>query len=71
LGRCLDDRPAPVAADISAAEVAARVAAYDALAVAVTDSAGRLVGAVTVDDVLDRVLPPNWRDPRRTTANGP
>ncbi|HEY3703139.1 MAG TPA: CBS domain-containing protein [Acidimicrobiales bacterium] len=71
LGRCLDDRPEPVAADVSAAEVAARVAAYDALAVAVTDPAGRLVGAVTVDDVLDRVLPPNWRDPRRTTAHGP
>jgi Mg/Co/Ni transporter MgtE len=70
VGRCLDDRPEPVPVDASAAAVAARVAAYDALAVAVTDSAGRLVGAVTVDDVLDRVLPPNWRDPRRTTPHG-
>ena len=71
LGRCLDDRPEPMPADASAADVAARVAAYDALAVAVTDGAGRLLGAVTVDDVLDRVLPPDWRDPRRSPAHGP
>jgi CBS domain-containing protein len=71
IGRCLDDRPEPVPLDTSGAAVAARVAAYDALAVAVTDPAGRLVGAVTVDDVLDRVLPPDWRDHRRTTAHGP
>ncbi|HEX6475971.1 MAG TPA: CBS domain-containing protein [Acidimicrobiales bacterium] len=70
VGRCLDDQPEPVPVDASAGAVAARVAAYDAVAVAVTDPAGRLVGAVTVDDVLDRVLPPNWRDPRRTTAHG-
>ncbi|HWC37013.1 MAG TPA: CBS domain-containing protein [Acidimicrobiales bacterium] len=70
IGRCLDHRPEPVPDDASAAEVAARVAAYDAVAVAVTDVAGRLVGAVTVDDVLDHVLPPNWRDQRRTTAHG-
>jgi CBS domain-containing protein len=70
VGRCLDHRPEPVPADASAADVAARVAAYDAVAVAVTDAGGRLAGAVTVDDVLDRVLPPNWRDRRRTTAHG-
>ncbi len=70
IGRCLDERPEPVPVDADSAAVAARVAAYDALAVAVTDPAGRLVGAVTVDDVLDRVLPPDWRDHRRTTTHG-
>ena len=42
-------------------EVAERLAAYDVVALAVTDAANRLVGAVTIDDVLDRMLPANWR----------
>jgi Mg/Co/Ni transporter MgtE len=41
--------------------VAARLAAYDVVALPVCDSARRLVGAVTIDDVLDRVLPADWR----------
>ena len=42
-------------------EVAARLAAYNVVAIPVTDESGRLVGAVTIDDVLDRVLPAGWR----------
>lgn len=61
LGRCVDEEPEPVAPEVPDDEVAARLAAYDAVALPVVDSAGRLVGAVTVDDVLDRVLPRNWR----------
>ena len=41
--------------------VAVQLAAYDVVALAVVDEVGRLVGAVTIDDVLDRVLPANWR----------
>ena len=62
IGDCVDDEPKPVAPDLSELEVARRLAAYDAIAVPVCDAAGRLVGAVTVDDVLDRVLPANWRE---------
>ena len=61
LGRCVDDDLEPVAVDLSDREVAARLAAYDTVSLAVVDDAGRLLGAVTVDDVLDRVLPANWR----------
>ena len=61
LGRCLDDDVDPVQVDISDREVAGELAAYDVVSLAVVDDAGRLVGAVTVDDVLDRVLPSNWR----------
>jgi Mg/Co/Ni transporter MgtE len=37
------------------------MAAYNLIGLAVCDDAGRLVGAVTVDDVLDRLLPEDWR----------
>jgi Mg/Co/Ni transporter MgtE len=61
VSRCLDDSPEPLDAGDLERTVAGRLAAYDLVAVPVTDSAGRLLGAVTVDDVLDHVLPENWR----------
>jgi Mg/Co/Ni transporter MgtE len=61
VSRCLDENWDPVDAQVSDREVAGRLAAYDVVAMPVTDEAGRLVGAVTVDDVLDRVLPTGWR----------
>jgi CBS domain-containing protein len=61
LGRCIDEQPEPISPEVSDQEVAVRLAAYDAVAVPIVDTAGRLVGAVTVDDVLDRLLPGNWR----------
>src|SRR5262249_22555837 len=60
LGRCVAESTA-VGADEPDSEVARRLAAYDMLAVAVLDDGGRLVGAVTVDDVLDATLPAGWR----------
>jgi CBS domain-containing protein len=47
--------------DLPEDEVARRMAAYNLIGVAVCDEAGRLLGAVTVDDVLDRILPAGWR----------
>ncbi|HEX8581899.1 MAG TPA: CBS domain-containing protein, partial [Acidimicrobiales bacterium] len=62
IGECLDEGPdAAVPPDLPDADVAERLARYDAMAVAVCDDAGRLVGAVTVDDVLDHLLPEDWR----------
>jgi CBS domain-containing protein len=61
LARCLDEEWEPIAADASEREVAERLAAYDVVAIPVTDGAKRLVGAVTIDDVLDRMLPADWR----------
>jgi CBS domain-containing protein len=64
LARCLDEEWDPIPADASDREVAERLAAYDVVALPVTDTAKRLVGAVTIDDVLDRMLPANWRTAR-------
>ncbi len=61
LARCLDEEWEPIAADASEREVAERLAAYDVVAIPVIDPAKRLVGAVTIDDVLDRMLPADWR----------
>jgi Mg/Co/Ni transporter MgtE len=61
LSRCIDEDADPVDAGTRDREVAGRLAAYDVVALAVTDEVGRLLGAVTIDDVIDRVLPPNWR----------
>ena len=61
LARCLDEEWDAIAADASEREVAERLAAYDVVALPVTDPAKRLVGAVTIDDVLDRMLPADWR----------
>jgi CBS domain-containing protein len=61
LSRCVEEDVEPVAVDASDREVAAQLAAYDGVSLPVIDTAGRLVGAVTVDDVLDRALPRNWR----------
>jgi Mg/Co/Ni transporter MgtE len=64
LGFCLEQEP-PVLPSVSDREVAERLAAYDLLSLPVVDERGHLLGAVTVDDVLDRTLPVGWRQRRR------
>ncbi len=64
VGQLLDDLPI-VSPDMTDRDVAERLASYDMLAVAVCDPAGRLLGAVTVDDVIDRMLGPAWRKRQR------
>jgi len=60
VGQCIEDRSF-VRPDLAEREVATKMAAYNMVGVAVCDDAGRLVGAVTIDDVIDRLLPAGWR----------
>ena len=60
VGECIETR-VYVRPDLPQRELAARLAAYNLIGVAVCDGSGRLVGAVTVDDVLDHLRPAAWR----------
>lgn len=64
VGECVRDR-SWIPPDLPEIDVAERLAAYNLIAVAVCDDSGHLLGAVSVDDVLDRVLPSDWRQARR------
>lgn len=62
LERCLEPDSEAIEPDMPEIEVAQRLAQYDLMAIAVVDGAGRLLGAVTVDDIIDHLLPRDWRD---------
>jgi CBS domain-containing protein len=58
----------PITPATSVAEITLRMATYNLVAIAVVDEMDRLVGAVTVDDLLDNLLPRDWRDRERVDA---
>jgi Mg/Co/Ni transporter MgtE len=61
LGNIVDTDLEPVPDQAAVSDVARMLATYNLNAVAVVNDGGRLVGAVTVDDVLDQLLPDDWR----------
>jgi Mg/Co/Ni transporter MgtE len=60
----LDDLE-PLRPEAPLAEVTRYFATYNLVAAPVVDAQGRLVGAVSVDDVLDHLLPDDWRERAR------
>lgn len=62
LGGVVDKGVDPLRTDTPLAEITRRMATYDLVSMPVVDDNDRLVGAVTVDDVLDHLLPTHWRD---------
>jgi Mg/Co/Ni transporter MgtE len=70
LGGILDSDIAPLSAEATLNEVASYLASYNLLAVPVVDANERLLGAVTIDDVLDHLLPENWRHEESVRREG-
>jgi Mg/Co/Ni transporter MgtE len=62
LGGIVDSDLHPLHENTTLTEITRRMATYDMVAMPVVDRAHRLVGAVTVDDVLDHSLPEDWRE---------
>ncbi|ORT93374.1 magnesium transporter, partial [Frankia casuarinae] len=62
VGGVIDVDIASLRPETPLAEVTRHLASYNLVAAPVLDRAGRLVGVVTVDDVLDHLLPANWRE---------
>jgi flagellar motility protein MotE (MotC chaperone)/sporulation protein YlmC with PRC-barrel domain len=62
VGHAVDSDVEPLKPSASLEDVARHLATYNLVAAPVVDEDSRLVGAVTVDDLLDHLLPENWRD---------
>jgi Mg/Co/Ni transporter MgtE len=58
----LDTGIDPLDANTPMADLTRILATYNLVAVPIVDENDRLIGAVTVDDVLDHLLPDDWRD---------
>jgi Mg/Co/Ni transporter MgtE len=58
----VDTQIDPLGPDVPLQEVTAHLATYNLVAIPVVDDTDHLLGAVTVDDVLDHLLPENWRE---------
>jgi flagellar motility protein MotE (MotC chaperone) len=71
IGSILDKDMEPLTPDASIGRVTRMLATYNLVGVPVVDEDGRLVGAVTVDDVLDHILPEDWREERHEVTHGP
>ncbi|MEU3604333.1 CBS domain-containing protein [Streptomyces sp. NPDC035033] len=62
VGSLVDSDLPPLGPDTPLPAVTSYFAAYNLVAAPVVDESGSLLGAVTVDDVLDHLLPDDWRE---------
>jgi CBS domain-containing protein len=61
LGTLLDTELEPVSASTPISQIHRTLANYNLVALPVVDEEHHLIGVVTVDDVLDHLLPEDWR----------
>lgn len=64
VGGILDTGVEPLPPSATLGDITRRLATYDLVGLPVVDEDGHLLGAVTVDDVLDHILPEDWREER-------
>ena len=64
-----DQDPVRVGADTDVVDVAVLMSDYNLVTIPVVDEDRRMIGLITVDDVLEVTLPEDWR--RRETAQPP
>jgi len=69
LGALLDTDVEPVGADTHISKIHRTLANYNLVALPVVDKENRLIGVVTVDDVLDHLLPEDWRTEDESEVN--
>jgi flagellar motility protein MotE (MotC chaperone)/sporulation protein YlmC with PRC-barrel domain len=62
LGAIVDTDLQPLDPDTALPSVTSFLATYNMISAPVVDERGSLLGAVTVDDVLDHLLPDDWRE---------
>jgi CBS domain-containing protein/flagellar motility protein MotE (MotC chaperone) len=62
VGTVIDKDVEPLSPDAPLERVTRLLATYNLVTVPVVDDEGHLLGAVSVDDVLDHLLPDDWRD---------
>jgi len=68
LGSIVDAHPRGIKPEASLHELSSHLANYNLLSLPVVDANDRLLGAITVDDVLDHLLPVNWRNEHRDNS---
>lgn len=67
----IDSDMEPLTADANLHAVSRFFATYNLVNAPVIDAEHRLIGAITVDDVLDHVLPQDWRGTQLAQLSGP
>jgi len=70
IGSIIDKDLEPLSPNDPLAGVTRQLAIYNMVSLPVVDEAGHLLGAVTVDDVLDHILPDDWREERHGVTHG-
>ncbi|MBD2758215.1 magnesium transporter [Yimella sp. cx-573] len=64
VGMAVDTTIEAISVDARLEQLTRTLATYNLVVLPVVDDDGRLLGAVSVDDVLDHILPDDWREER-------